>query len=290
MNRDYAVLYNRSLESIFGNQARAIAKDLDCPAHYTDEVLFKKDAEIVFSKCVYLDKDVVTGLRLEGLGVRLYNNIGSIELCDDKRRTYELLKKDLPLPRTVSYPLLFSEDTEFEEEFIEKTADTLSFPLVSKLAYGSLGEQVRLIQTTEELKDCCTMWRGHPILFQEYVSSSHGKDLRVYVVGGEVIAAMERSNPSDFRSNIASGGSGKQVNPSPAFRDVAIQACHLLGLDFAGVDLLYGPAGEPLICEVNSNALFNELNTVCNVQIEKNIAQVVQQERRFEFNISDFTL
>lgn len=290
MNRDYAVLYNRSLESIFGNQARAIAGELDCPALYTDEILFKKDSEIWFSKCVYLDKDVVTGLRLERLGIRLYNNIGSIELCDDKRRTCELLKQDLPVPQTVSYPLLFRHDPKFHEEFLEKTAAALSFPLVAKLAQGSLGEQVRLIRNADELRLCCSEWNGHPILFQQYVESSHGKDLRIYVVGGEVIAAMERSNPTDFRSNIASGGQGKRVTPSEEFQRVAVEACELLGLDFGGVDLLYGPDGEPLICEVNSNALFTELNAVCNVHIEKEIARMVRQDSKYEFNLSDFTL
>lgn len=290
MNTKYAVLYNRSLEPIFGKQGHAVAKELDCPCLYTDELVFLKDEEIKFEKCVYFDKDVITGLRLETLGVRLYNNIGSIELCDDKRRTVELLRRDLWVPETVSSPLLFSDDPEFRRTFSQRVESRLGYPLIAKLAFGSLGQQVKLIQNQEELLLCCEEWKEKPHLFQKYVESSKGKDLRIYVVGGEVIAAMERYNPSDFRSNIGAGGRGMKKEAPKEFEQAAIDACQLLGLDFGGVDLLYGANGEPVICEVNSNALFNELNEVCGVKIEKHIAELVSEESKDTFDFSAFGL
>ncbi len=290
MNKKYAVLYNRSLEPIFGKQAHAVAEELDCPCLYTDELVFLKDEEINFAKCVYFDKDVITGLRLEALGVRLYNNIGSIELCDDKRRTVELLRRDLCVPETVSSPLLFSDNPEFRKTFAERVGKRLEYPLVAKLAFGSLGQQVKLIQNQEELLLCCEEWKEKPHLFQKYVESSKGKDLRIYVVGGQAVAAMERHNPTDFRSNIGAGGHGTKIEPSKKFEQAAIDACRLLGLDFGGVDLLYGKDGEPIICEVNSNALFNELNAVCGVKIEKHIAELVCTEQKETFDFSAFTL
>lgn len=287
MNREYAVLYNRSLEHIFGNQARAVANELDCPCQYTDELLFRRDDEIDFCKCVYFDKDIITGLRLELLGVRLYNNIGAIELCDDKRRTEELLRRDLETPETVVPPLLFSDDSAFRKNFAQRVADRLGFPLIAKLAFGSLGQQVKLISTMEELFNCCEDWKNKPHLFQKYIKSSEGRDIRVYVVAGRAVAAMERYNPNDFRSNIASGGRGRKIIPPAEFTEAATEACALLGLDFGGVDLLYGPNGEPIICEVNSNALFYELNTVCGVNIEKNIAEAVSYNTG---NFTDFSI
>ncbi|MBQ4322395.1 MAG: RimK family alpha-L-glutamate ligase [Clostridia bacterium] len=284
MNREYAVLYNRSLENIFGRQAHAVATELDCPCFYTDEMLFYKDSEIEFSKCVYFDKDVITGLRLETMGVRLYNNIGSIELCDDKRRTNELLRTEGNIPDTIPSPLLFHDDPIFRKTFALRVAEALGLPLIAKLAFGSLGQQVRLIHTMEELMNCCEEWKNQPHLFQKFVSTSKGKDVRIYVVAGQAIAAMERHNPEDFRSNIGSGGHGRKITPPNGFEQTAIDACALLGLDFGGVDLLYGPEGQPLICEVNSNALFNELNTVCNVRVEQHIADAV---RANEKNFSD---
>ncbi len=289
MNKEYAVLYNRSLETIFGNQARAVAKELDCPCRYTDELLFLKDDQIEFRKCVYFDKDIITGLRLELLGIRLYNNIGSIELCDDKRRTGELLRHDLKVPETVTSPLLFSDDPAFRKDFSDRVGERLGFPLVAKLAFGSLGQQVKLIHTREELQNCCEEWKNKPHLFQKYIEPSKGKDIRIYVVGGQAVAAMERHNPKDFRSNIGAGGHGEKITPPAGFEQAAIDACALLGLDFGGVDLLYGPDGEPIICEVNSNALFNELNTVCDVHIEKRIAELVQTEQAKSFDFSNLT-
>ncbi|MBQ1272554.1 MAG: RimK family alpha-L-glutamate ligase [Clostridia bacterium] len=287
MNQKYAVIYNRSLERIFGQQARAVAKELDCQCLYTDEIQFLADDEITFEKCVYFDKDVITGLRLELLGVRLYNNIGAIELCDDKRRCGELLRRDLNVPETLCAPLLFGDDGEFRKEFANKVGEQLGFPLIGKLAFGSLGQQVKLIETKEELLKICDEWKKEPHLFQKYVASSKGKDLRIYVVDGKAVAAMERYNPDDFRSNIGAGGHGTKVTPSKEFEQAAIDACSLLGLDFGGVDLLYGENGEPVICEVNSNALFRELNAVCGVQVEQYIADAVKSEPT-PFDLSAF--
>jgi len=278
MNPEYAVLYNRSLEQVFGKQARAVARELNCQCRYTDELLFLRDSEISFEKCVYFDKDVITGLRLETAGIRLYNNIGSIELCDDKRRTAQLLNTDGNVPKTVCYPLLFTDDPTFREKFIHQVEESLGFPMIAKLAFGSLGQQVRLLHTTEELRACSEEWKEKPHLFQKFVETSKGKDVRIYVVNGQPVAAMERYNPEDFRSNIGSGGRGKKITPPEEFTRAAVNACSLLGLDFGGVDLLYGPQGQPLICEVNSNALFNELNQVCGVQVEKYIADTVRMQ------------
>ncbi len=290
MNKKYAVLYNRSLESIFGNQARAVARELDCPCYYTDELLFLKDEEIEFEKCVYFDKDVIPGLRLELLGIRLYNNIGSIELCDDKRRTGELLRRDLCIPETITSPLFFSDNSDFRKTFAGRVGKKLGYPLVAKLAFGSLGQQVKLLQTEEELLNCSKDWKEKPHLFQKYVKSSKGKDVRIYVVGGNVVAAMERYNPNDFRSNIGAGGRGTKIKPPQEFEQAAVDACQLLGLDFGGVDLLYGENGEPVVCEVNSNALFNELNAVCDVNIEKHIADTVRCEIANSLDFSAFNL
>lgn len=287
MNQEFAVLYNRSLEQTFGEQARAVARELDCPCLYTDEIQFLNDDEITFRKCVYFDKDVIAGLRLELLGVRLYNNIGAIELCDDKRRTGELLKRDLTVPETVYAPLLFDEDPIFRKKFTDQVGKKLGFPMIGKLAFGSLGQQVKLIQSPQELLAVCEKWKGQPHLFQKFIETSAGKDVRIYVVAGEPVAAMERHNPNDFRSNIGAGGHGKKVVPSEEFIQAALDACGLLGLDFAGVDLLYGDGGKPVICEVNSNALFQELNAVCGVRVEESIANAVRRPES-SFDLSSF--
>ena len=87
---------------------------------------------------------------------------------------------------------------------------------------------------------------------QEYISSSKGKDIRINVVGEQAIVSMLRENDNDFRSNISNGGHGSIYQPKPEFIDLALKASKALGLDFAGVDVMFGEDG-PIICEVNSN-------------------------------------
>lgn len=103
-------------------------------------------------------------------------------------------------------------------------------------------------------------------LFQEYIAESAGRDLRVIVVGGRVLGSMERVSDGDFRSNIGAGGSGR---PYPVGADAAalcVKIADALGLDFCGIDLLFGRRGM-LLCEVNSNAFFKEFESVTGVNV-----------------------
>lgn len=97
---------------------------------------------------------------------------------------------------------------------------------------------------------------GTPLLFQELIHESYGRDARINVVGGRVVACMLRqSTDGDFRSNLTRGGAMAPYSPTRAEAELAVRATELLGLDFAGVDVLFGRDG-PLLCEVNSNAHF----------------------------------
>ena len=97
------------------------------------------------------------------------------------------------------------------------------------------------------------------MLFQRFLSESAGRDIRLQVVGDQVIASMYRySTDGDFRANITNGGSMKRYEPSPEEISLALRSTRALGLDFAGVDLLFGADG-PVVCEVNSNAPFKNI-------------------------------
>jgi len=108
-------------------------------------------------------------------------------------------------------------------------------------------------------------------LVQEFISSSYGKDIRINVVGGEVVASMLRFNDHDFRSNISNGGAMKAIIPSERQKDIAIKACEILGLAFAGVDVLFGKDDEPYICEVNSNPHFKTTFDCTGVDMSEKI-------------------
>ena len=236
-----------------------------------------RDDEITFDKCVYLDKDIPLGLRLERLGVRLYNNIGAIELCDDKRRTQALLEGDIKMPQTVVFPLMFKA-TDRDLQSIADTVERLSYPLVAKEAFGSLGEQVSLLHDRKELEAYMNAHLTVPHLYQAFIRESSGVDVRVYTVGGKAVAAMERRNENDFRANLALGGTARPIGITDEIRELSQTATSLLGLDFGGVDLLYGKDGM-ILCEVNSNALFAGITKMCRIDIAGEIARYVINDR-----------
>ena len=96
--------------------------------------------------------------------------------------------------------------------------------------------------------------------------------MRVVVIGGKVVAHMKRvaQNDNEFRSNIETGGVGLQPTLEKEFADEAIKVASILGLDYCGLDLLYGPNNEPILCEVNANAYLEPIEKYSkkNVAIE----------------------
>jgi ribosomal protein S6--L-glutamate ligase len=148
----------------------------------------------------------------------------------------------------------------------------LSWPIIIKECFGSFGQQVYLVYNKQELKDIVTNIGAKPMLFQEFIQSSKGKDLRLQVVGSQVVAAMYRySDNGDFRANITGGGKMKAYEPTQRQIDLAVESCKILGLDFAGVDILFGKDKEPIICEVNSNAHFKNIYDCTGVNVADSI-------------------
>jgi RimK family alpha-L-glutamate ligase len=113
---------------------------------------------------------------------------------------------------------------------------------------------------------------------QEYIRSSHGRDVRVNVVGSKVVSAMLRYNENDFRSNISSGGSMRPISLTKAQEAVALQACQTIGLDFAGVDILFGEKDEPIVCEVNSNPHFESTLTATGVDLSEYVVAYIKEQ------------
>jgi len=112
-------------------------------------------------------------------------------------------------------------------------------------------------------------------LLQEFIASSKGRDIRINVVGDKAIVSMLRENKNDFRSNIALGGIGKVTEISQEFYDTAESCACILGLDYCGVDLLYGENDKPYVCEVNSNAFWGEISAVTGINVAKTYAEYI---------------
>lgn len=215
---------------------------------------------------LFYDKDVRLARRFEMAGMRVFNPSRAIEVCDDKTLTFlELESAAVPQIDTILCPKTFPGAGYGDMKFVDTIGDRLSWPLVLKEGMGSLGQQVYLCKNAEEAKQRLRAIGDKNALFQRFVSASAGRDKRLFVVGDEVIAAIERRNfHGDFRANIENGGTPRAITPTKTEISLALQAARALGLDFAGVDLLDDEMG-PRVCEVNSNAHFGGLSRVTGV-------------------------
>lgn len=227
---------------------------------------------------LYLDKDRYAAYALEKQGFRLFNKARAIELCDDKMMTYLALSNlCIEMPSTIAPPLNYSLE-ETSQDYLEQIGKELGFPLVAKLNYGSLGNNVFLLQKNDELKEFDSKSRQKPRLYQRFIVSSAGRDYRLIVVGGRFVAGMMRFNENDFRSNVAQGGKGYKVEIPASYIAMAEKAASALNLDYAGVDILVGPAGQPILCEVNSNAFIDGIEQTTGIDVAMAYASYINDQ------------
>ncbi len=205
---------------------------------------------------LFWDKDYVLAKRLEQEGVALFNSAEAMRICDDKALTAVALRGKARMPKTLIAPKTFEGVGYGDAKWLHGAIETLGFPMVVKEACGSFGKQVYLVEYEDELKRLVGNMGYKPFLLQEFIENSRGRDVRINVVGGRVFCAILRENTEDFRSNITGGGVGRAYVPSEAQAELALTACRELGLDFAGVDVLFGEDDQPILCEVNSNPHF----------------------------------
>ncbi len=217
---------------------------------------------------IYLDKDKYLSEILEKNGIRLFNKHDAVRVCDDKGQTcIALTERGIKLPKTIFGALCYNQDCEIKTEWADKIGAGLGYPLIVKESFGSLGKGVYKADNKEELLSLMEKVKLKPHIFQEYMGAKPGVDVRVIVIGGKTVAAMERSNENDFRANVARGGSSKRIDLPESFKIVAEECAEILGLDYCGVDLLYGDNGEPYVCEVNSNAFFDGIESSTGVNV-----------------------
>lgn len=183
---------------------------------------------------------------LEEGGMLVLNSLDALLSAQDKLRTSAILSRaGIPTPPVAAIQRGGDLPAAFER---------LGTPTVLKPQWGSLGEGVEIVaddragaRRVEALLD-----RGGSIYLQGFVDHG-GRDLRIFVVGGKVEAAMERhAPPGEFRTNWQVGGSAEEVEVDERLSSIAIGAADALGLDWAGVDIAIGPEG-PTVIEVNGS-------------------------------------
>ena len=193
------------------------------------------------------------------------SSIGLVRSRDKLSSLQILARAGVGLPKTV-----FTNYTKDVEHVIESVGGT---PLVLKLLEGTQGLGVVLAETQNAATSVLEAFNGlgARVIAQEFIKEAGGSDIRCFVVGGKVIAAMQRTAPEgEFRSNLHRGGSAKLVKLSAAERATAVKAAKIMGLNVCGVDLLRSNRG-PLVMEVNSSPGLRGIEEATN----KNIAGMV---------------
>ncbi|MDN3426949.1 RimK family alpha-L-glutamate ligase [Microbacterium sp. APC 3898] len=269
------VIYNGSLVSDkFADQARLVAEAAE-RAGITVKIM--KNYETIMDLSVtlsipdfaiLLDKDILLGYFLKSRGVPVYNDPAVIDLCDNKATQYvQLAAKGLPMPRTIVAPKVYPNFSILDSGYFERVIDRLGLPMVIKEGHGSFGMKVYLIETEEQFYEKVDSLRGIDFVFQEFIASSRGRDIRVNIVGGRILAAMYRHSETDFRANITNGGVASPVELTEAQQELALSAAEAVGATFAGVDLLFGENDQPLVCEVNAAAHIRNILNVTGVNV-----------------------
>jgi ribosomal protein S6--L-glutamate ligase len=186
--------------------------------------------------------------QFEMSGVWPLNESVAIGRSRDKLRSMQILAKHgLGLPLTA-----FAHDPRQTDEILRAVKGP---PVVIKLLEGTQGIGVVLAETEGSAKSVIEAFRGANvnILVQEFIKEAGGTDIRAFVIGGKVVAAMQRTGaPEDFRSNLHRGGSAQLVKITPEERSTAVRAAKHMGLNVCGVDMLRSNHG-PVIMEVNSS-------------------------------------
>ena len=205
--------------------------------------------------------------QLERLNVLTLPNSAAIESSKDKFYSNQILAQaGLPIPKTMLARFPVSED------LIESQ---IGFPCVIKVVTGSHGAGVYLCETQKQFQDLqeliASLDSKNSMIIQEYVEESAGRDLRLIVVGGKVIGAIERtSTDGNFRANISRGGEGKAFPLDEEMEMLALQVSRVLDLDICGVDLLFSDDGYK-ICEANSAPGFQGFEQATGINVPEKI-------------------
>lgn len=224
---------------------------------------------------IFWDKDIKLARMLEKEGFKVFNSASAIEVCDDKARTFiELKDTDIKMPITFSAPLSF--DKKYKDyTFLLQLENTIKYPLVIKQCKGSFGKEVFLAKDYKEAVSIVDQLTPGEFIVQQFIEGSKGESARLQIVGEKLVTAMKLTNEEDFKSNVTGGGQMEKYDPSPEETEIALKACKKLGLDFAGVDIIWDENKEPMLLEINSNAHFKNIYDCTKVDVADYILKYI---------------
>jgi ribosomal protein S6--L-glutamate ligase len=209
--------------------------------------------------------------QFEMMGVYSLNGSQAISRSRDKLRSMQILsRKGIGLPVTA-----FAHSTKDVQGLVKAVGGV---PVIIKLLEGTQGIGVVLAETQRSAESVIDAFRGlnANILLQEYIAEAEGTDLRCFVIGNRVVAAMERrAQTGEFRSNLHRGGSAKRVKLTPEERATALSAVKAMGLRMAGVDIMRSRHGAVVI-EVNSSPGLEGIESATGKDVGSMIIEYVE--------------
>ena len=246
--------------------------------HYKGEVLKTYDAVIprIGASITFYGAAVIR--QLEMMGVFCVNDSVAITRARDKLRSLQILsKKGIGMPITG-----FAHSMAEIEDLIRMVGGP---PLVIKFLEGTQGIGVILVETTNAARSVLEAFLGLKvnIMVQEFIRESNGSDLRCFVVGGKVVAAMQRKAQSadEFRSNLHRGGAAIPIELTDEERKMAVRAAHIIGLNVAGIDLIRSNRG-PLIMEVNASPGIEGIEKSTGIDVAGEIIKFIEENMEEE--------
>jgi gamma-F420-2:alpha-L-glutamate ligase len=205
--------------------------------------------------------------QFEQMGVPVFNNADTLERVRDKLHAHQILAENgINTPDTMlaKFPVN-----------IKLIEETLGFPLIVKTLHGALGSGVFLIENPKSFDDLMTLVQETQpnilMIFQKFVAHSKGRDLRILVVEGKVIAGMQRiAKAGDFKANFSQGGMVENFTVDKEAAKIAIETAKALNIQVAGIDLLFTEDGYT-ICEANTFPGFKGLEKASGVNVAEAI-------------------
>lgn len=241
--------------------------------HYAGKKIGKFDAVIprISSKRTFYGTAMLR--QFETLDTYTLNSAIAITRSRDKLRSLQLLARaKLNLPKTG-----FANNIKDTDDLIKIVGGT---PLIIKLIEGTQGVGVVLAESTKSAESVIQAFRGinANIIVQEFIKEAEGADIRCFVIGNKVVAAMKRQGaPGDFRSNLHRGGTAKVVKLTTEESNAAVKAAKVMGLRCAGVDMLRSNSG-PMILEVNSSPGLEGIEKATGLDIAGKIINHIEKE------------
>ena len=257
------ILYNISFMEEQPNPAtrmydEAIKNNIESKLMYY-QLLKEKD------NILYDDNEIVTELpkiallrgndmnvssMLEKRGIKVINSTYTIENCVDKLKTHNMCSK-LNIKQIKTY--------HFNNLSFDESVKLVGLPFILKYRFGKQGMNIYIINNIDEYNCILKEINPEDYLLQEYIKTTYGKDVRVFIVGDKVVGACKRENNSDFKSNLAQGGLSYNYELTEELKNNSLKLKRELKGDIISVDYVFGD-NELLFCEANTNPGFASFN------------------------------